>query len=151
VLYGTFGVGKTHLALGITRALCQQGFKCYFNTAAKLMNYLIEEKKGLRLSKAERFLDKFDLIVCDELGYISATEEGAELFFQLIAARYERKSILFTTNLTFSQWDKVFLNQLVTQAAVDRILHHCKTFNIDGPSQRSEDAKKNRAIQPKNS
>ena len=106
VLYGNIGVGKTHIALGLTRALCQQGFSCLFTTAAKMMTQLLEAKKDVTLSKKERELDKIDLIVFDEVGFVSATEEGAELFFQLIANRYERKSNLFTTNLPFSQWDK---------------------------------------------
>jgi DNA replication protein DnaC len=140
VLFGGFGVGKTHLALGILRALCQEGFHCYFSSVAQLMNMLVEEKRNLGLSKLERKLDKFDLIVCDELGYVSASPEGAELFFQLIAQRYERKSLLITTNLAFSQWDNVFQKTLMTQAALDRVLHHCKTFNINGHSQRAQDA-----------
>ena len=142
VLYGGFGVGKTHIALGTTRALCQKGLSCYFTTTSKLMNLLLEEKHHQRLSKIERQLDKYDLIVCDELGIVSATDEGSELFFQLIAQRYERKSLLFTSNLTFSEWDKIFLKPLVTQAAVDRILHHCQTFHIKGSSQREEDARR---------
>ena len=87
-------------------------------------------------------LDRFDLIICDELGYIPQTKDGADLFFQLISQRDERKSFLFTTNLTYSEWDKVFLNPLSTAAAVDRIIHKNETFHIKGPSWRAEAAKK---------
>ena len=138
VLYGEFGVGKTHLALGTTRAICQQGLSCLFITVPKLMTQLLEAKRETRLSRFMKALDKHDLIVCDELGFVSATEESAELFFQLIAERYERKSMLFTSNLAFGEWDKVFAKTLLTQAALDRILHHCKVIHIRGHSARTE-------------
>ena len=83
-----------------------------------------------------------DLIVCDELGYIPQTKDGADLFFQFISQRYERKSLIITTNLTYSEWDKVFLDAITTAAAVDRIIHKSETFNIRAPSWRREEAEK---------
>jgi DNA replication protein DnaC len=84
----------------------------------------------------------FDLIRCDELGYVPHDQDGADLFFQLIAQRAERKSLLITTNLTFSEWESVFINPRTTAAAVDRIIHKCETFNITAPSFRGKSAKK---------
>jgi DNA replication protein DnaC len=143
VFFGGFGMGKTHLSIGLGKALCANGFKVLFFSTHQLIERLMEAKKNLELASLFRRLDRFDLIICDELGYLPQTQEGADLFFQLISQRTERKSLLFTTNLTYSEWDKVFLNPMSTQAAVDRIVHHCETFNISGKkSFRAEEAEK---------
>lgn len=140
VFYGGFGVGKTHLAIALVRALCERGYKCYFSTLSSLIQKLIDARLENKLSDLNKKLDKYDLIVCDELGYLAQTQDGADLFFQLISQRYERKSILITTNLTYSEWDKVFLNPLNTAVAVERIVHNCLTYNIKAPSKRKEEA-----------
>lgn len=146
VFYGGFGLGKTHLAMGIGRALCGQGLRVFFSTVHDLIQQLLDAKKGLTLAQLFKRLDRLDLIICDELGYLAQTQEGADLFFQLISQRAERKSLLITTNLTYSEWDKIFLNPLSTAAAVDRIIHQCETFNISGPkSWRAEQAEKTAA------
>lgn len=148
VFYGGFGLGKTHLAIGIGRALCEHGMRVCFTTVHDLIQKLIDAKKALTLASLLKRLDRFDLIICDELGYLAQTQEGADLFFQLISQRSERKSLLITTNLTYSEWDKVFLNPLSTAAAVDRIIHLCETFNISGvKSWRAENAEKNASQQ----
>jgi DNA replication protein DnaC len=144
VLYGDIGVGKTHLAIGIIKKLCEKGIRCYFTSTSALIERLEEARKGLLLTNMWKRLDRYQLIVCDELGYIPQTKEGADLFFQFISQRYERKSILITTNLTYSQWFNVFLDEITTSAAVDRIIHHCKTFNIQGASWRQSQAKNNK-------
>lgn len=143
VFYGDIGTGKTHLAIGIIKKLCELGIRCYFTSTSALIEKLEEAKKGLQLASMWKRLDRYNLIVCDELGYIPQTKEGADLFFQFISQRYERKSILITTNLTYSQWSDVFLDEVTTSAAIDRIIHHCKTFNIRGPSWRQAQAKDN--------
>jgi DNA replication protein DnaC len=142
VFYGSFGVGKSHLANAIGRAQCAMGMRVLFVTVHHLIQQLVEAKQTLTLTTVFKKLDRFDLIICDELGYLAQTQEGADLFFQLISQRSERKSLLITTNLTYSEWDKVFLNPLSTAGAVDRIIHHCETFNIKGPSWRGIEAKK---------
>jgi DNA replication protein DnaC len=142
VLYGDMGVGKSHLAMAITRSLCERNFRCLFMSTAAFISELCAAQKNLMLSSLFRRLDRYDLITLDELGYTPQNQEGADLFFQLIAQRYERKSLMITTNLTFSEWDKVFLSTTSTAAAVDRIIHHCETFNIQGPSWRAESAKR---------
>ena len=145
VFYGSFGLGKTHLALSLTQMLCEKGFRCYFSSTHRLIDDLQKAKHNLELASLLKRLDRFDLICCDELGYCPHDQAGADLFFQLISQRYERKSMLFTTNLTYSEWDKVFINPLSTAAAVDRIIHKCETYNIGGPSWRAEQAKKKKS------
>jgi len=140
VLFGTFGVGKTHLAIALATALCEKKYRCLFTGTSALIESLLEAKKNLSIASTWKKLDTYDLIVCDELGYIPQTKEGADLFFQFIAQRYERKSLLITTNLTYSEWDKVFINETTTAAAVDRIIHRCETFNIQGDSWRKKEA-----------
>lgn len=142
VLYGSFGLGKSHLAMAITRNLCQKGYRCLYMSTAAFVNELCVAQKTLTLSSLFKRLDRFDLITLDELGYTPQSPEGADLFFQLISQRYERRSLMITTNLVYSEWDKVFLSSTATAAAVDRIIHNCETFNIKGPSWRAEMAKK---------
>lgn len=142
VFFGEIGVGKTHLALGLIREWCERKFRCFFTSTNALIESLLEAKKGLCQGNLWKRLDRYDVVVCDELGYLPQTKDGADLFFQFISQRYERKSIVITTNLTYSEWDKVFLNSVTTSAAVDRIIHNCETFNIQGPSWRQEEAKK---------
>ncbi len=145
VFYGDFGVGKSHLAEALIVKLCELGRKCYFTSTHTLIEQMIEAKKNLTLTHLLKRIDRFDLLALDELGFLPQTTEGADLLFQLISQRDERRSTLITTNLTFSEWDKVFVNPLSTAAAVDRIIHKCETFNIKGPSWRAETAKKRKS------
>lgn len=141
VFYGSFGVGKSHLAMAITRELCRHGHRCLFISTAAMINWLCAAQKDLVLASLFKKLDRFDLITLDELGYTPQTQEGADLFFQLISERYERRSLMITTNLAYSEWDQVFINKNATAAAIDRIIHNCETFNIQGPSWRGQAAK----------
>lgn len=145
VFFGDFGVGKSHLAATLTEKLCEMGFKCLFTSTHGLIAQLTSAKRDLTLVSLFKRLDKFDLIACDELGYVPHDQEGADLFFQLISQRCERKSLLITTNLTYSEWGEVFLNLRTTKAAVDRVIYNCETFNITGPSWRERTAKKRMA------
>lgn len=147
VLYGDVGVGKSHLAISLTIAACEAGYRSLFCSTQAMINRLLEAHKTLSLTSLFKKLDRFDMIALDELGYTPQTQEGADLFFQLIAQRSERKSLVITTNLPYSDWDKIFLNSMATKAAVDRIIFNCETFNILGPSWRAETARKR--AQPK--
>lgn len=142
VFYGSFGVGKTHLAIALAGKLCEAGFRCLFTTTHALIGSLLLAKRDLTLTALFKRLDRYDLIVCDELGYVPHDQDGADLFFQLISQRSERKSMVITTNLTYSEWDQVFLSARTTAAAVDRVIHNCETFNIGGPTWRGMEAKK---------
>jgi DNA replication protein DnaC len=141
VFFGSFGVGKSHLAIALIEKLCDAGMKCLFTSTHGIIGQLLTAKRDLTLASLFKRLDKYDLIVCDELGYVPHDQDGADLFFQLISQRSERKSMLITTNLTYSEWDQVFLNPRTTAAAVDRIVHNCETFNIEGPTWRGMTAK----------
>lgn len=142
VLYGEFGVGKSHLAATLTEKLCALGFKCLFSSTHQLIAQLVSAKRDLSLISLLKRLDKYDLVVADELGYVPHDQEGGDLFFQLISQRSERKSLLITTNLTYSEWGEVFGNLRTTKAAVDRVIYNCETFNITGPSWRERTAAK---------
>jgi DNA replication protein DnaC len=146
VFYGSFGVGKTHLSIALIKELVKKNIRCLFTSTHGLIEQMLEAKKNLMLQNLFKRLEKYDLLVCDELGYIAQSQDGADLFFQLLSLRTERKSVLITTNLTYSEWDRVFVNPLNTAAAVDRIIHKCETFNITGPSGRAEEAKKRNKI-----
>lgn len=146
VFYGSFGVGKTHLGIALIKELVKRNVRCLFVSTHGLIEQMLEAKKNLTLQNMFKRLEKYDLLVCDELGYIAQTQDGADLFFQLLSLRSERKSVLITTNLTFSEWDRVFINPLNTAAAIDRIIHKCETFNITGPSWRAEEAKKRNKV-----
>lgn len=136
VLFGSFGVGKTHLATSLLVHFCQQGIPCLFTTTHKIIQEMLQAKEKLLLNQFFKKIDKYDVILFDELGYVPQSEEGGNLFFQLISDRAERKSIMITTNLTFSEWDKVFANKLSTAAAIERVIHKSKVFTIKGPSKR---------------
>jgi DNA replication protein DnaC len=138
-------VGKSHLAMAIARELCQRDYRCLFTPTAALINELCIAQSNLTLSSLFRKFERYDLIILDELGYTPQTREGTDLFFQFISERYERKSLMITTNLPYSDWNKVFISEATTAAAVDTIVHRCETYNISGPSKRAEDAK-NRAM-----
>lgn len=145
VFYGGHGVGKSHLATVLTVAACEAGYRALYSSTQAMVTRLIDAHKTLTLASLFKKLDRFDLITLDELGYSPQSPEGADLFFQLISQRYERKSFVITTNLPYSDWESVFLNPMATAAAVDRIIHNCETFNISGPSWRAEEAKRRAA------
>jgi DNA replication protein DnaC len=141
VFFGPCGVGKTHLAIAITNKLCELGHKCLFKTTAKLIAELTEAQKSQKLIALYKRLDVFDLIVLDELGYVPTDQDGATLLFQLIADRSERKSLMITTNLVYSEWNTIFGSNIMTSAAVDRIIFNCETYTITGESWRQKRAK----------
>ncbi|WP_269473947.1 ATP-binding protein [Athalassotoga saccharophila] len=121
-------------AIGIEA--CEKGYNVSFKTAAKLVNELKEAKDERQLTKYARIFEKYDMVILDELGYISFDTEGSELLFQYIAMRYEKKSTVITTNLIFSDWIKTFHDTALTMALLDRITHNAIILNMNGESYR---------------
>lgn len=136
IFVGPPGTGKTHLSIAIGLNACTLGHKVYFSTAAGLINQLLEAKNEFRLSKRFRQLTRFDLIICDELGYIPFDRDGTDLLFQLVTARYEQGSMIITTNLPFSDWTNVFHDSATAAAVIDRLVHHSTIVAISGESYR---------------
>src|SRR5256714_2551448 len=146
-LIGSPGTGKTHLAIALGLAACRQGKRVRFVTAAALVTRLEEAQKQYQLDRVLNQLDRTDLLICDELGYLSFSRAGAELLFQVFADRYERRSLLVTSNLAFSEWNQVFQGERMTAALLDRLTHRCQIFEMNGESYRFRESmktKKNR-------
>jgi DNA replication protein DnaC len=141
-LVGNSGTGKTHVAIALGLAACRQGWRVRFFTAAGLVNRLEEAQKQYQLDRCLAQLDRADLLICDELGYLSFSRVGAELLFQLFADRYERKSLLITSNLPFGDWVQVFQGERMTAALLDRLTHKCHIFEMNGESYRFRESMK---------
>jgi DNA replication protein DnaC len=139
---GQPGTGKTHLAVAMGLAACRQGRRVRFFTAAGLVNRLEEVQKHYQLDRFLGQLDKTDLLICDELGYLSFSRSGAELLFQVFADRYERASLLVTSNLPFSEWGQVFQGERMTAALLDRLTHRCQIFEMNAESYRFRESMK---------
>jgi DNA replication protein DnaC len=138
ILYGPVGTGKTHMATAIGIAACNREKKVRFYRTATLVNELVEAKSNGTLKRFLKTLRKTDLLICDEWGYIPLDREGAQLLFQVIAERYERNSVIITTNLEFSKWNGIFYDEKLTSAIIDRLIHHCHLFVFAGKSYRLE-------------
>ena len=143
-LIGEPGTGKTHLAIALGLAACRQGRRVRFFTAAGLVTKLETAQQAHQLDRLLTQLDKLDLLICDELGYLSFSRTGAELLFQLFAERYERSSLLITSNLAFADWGQVFQGERMTAALLDRLTHRCHIFEMNGESFRFRESMKSR-------
>ena len=139
---GNAGTGKTHIAIALGLAACRQGRRVRFFTAAALVQRLEEAQKQYQLDRLLGQLDKTELLICDELGYLSFSRAGAELLFQVFADRYERRSLLLTSNLPFSDWGQIFQGERMTAALLDRLTHRCHIFEMNGESYRFRESMK---------
>lgn len=141
-LIGNSGTGKTHLTIALGQAACRAGHRVKFHTAQALVNQLEEAQKNFRLERMLTILGKIDLLIVDELGYISFSRAGAELLFQVFADRYERESILITSNLPFGEWGSIFQGERMTAALLDRFTHRCHIMEMNGESYRFRESSK---------
>ena len=146
--FGLPGTGKSHAASAIGHALVEAGHSVLFVPTYLLVQELLVAKRDLDLPRALRKLDLFELIILDDIGYVGQSPDEAEVLFTLMAERYERRSLLITSNLVFSQWDRIFKNPMATAAAIDRLVHHAVLLEFDVPSYRTEVAKKRGAPNP---
>lgn len=141
-LVGSHGTGKTHLATALGLAACRAGLRVRFFTAAELVNRLEKEQKQYTLDRFLTQLDRAHLLICDELGYVTMSRGGVELLFRVFADRYERGSILVTTNLPFGEWSQIFQGERMTAALLDRLTHHSHIFEMNGESYRFRESMK---------
>jgi DNA replication protein DnaC len=136
IFYGPPGVGKTHCLLAMGLAACMKGHRTLFTTAASLLTMLLDAKRDGFVSRRLKQLDRYALLLIDELGYIPFEREATDLLFQVISQRYERASTAITTNLAFEQWTQVFPDAMAASAVIDRLIHHGSVFELTGTSHR---------------
>jgi len=142
IALGPSGTGKTHVALGFGLAACQKGLKVRFTTAAALVHELVEAVDDRRLQRFQKTLASQDLLIIDELGFVPLSKTGAELLFEIISQRYERGSIIITSNLPFDEWTEVFGSERLTGAILDRLTHHVHILEMNGESYRLRQSRK---------
>ena len=139
IFCGTPGVGKTNLAVSIGIAAAKKRYCVYFITFQELISQLKKAASENRLEARIKWFCRYKLLIIDELGYQRMDVDSANLFFNLIAKRYEKLSTIITTNSPFSKWSDIFQEPVLTNALLDRLLHHCSVININGPSYRLKD------------
>lgn len=142
LLIGSSGTGKTHLACAIAFAACAQGRKVRFHTVTGLVTELMECREEKRLQRLQKQIQRLNLLVLDELGYVPFSKAGAQLLFEVVGRAYEQQSLMVTTNLPFEQWTEVFGSERLTGALLDRLTHRCHIIEANGESYRLRQAKK---------
>ncbi len=140
--FGNPGSGKTHLLCALGHELILRNRSVYFTSCALLVQRLLRAKSELWLEKELKRLDRFEALIIDDLGYVQQSREEMEVLFTLLAHRYEHRSILLTSNLVFSDWERIFKDPMTTAAAVDRLIHHSVILELNLPSYRMESAQK---------
>ena len=139
--FGKPGSGKTHLLCAVCHELARQGKRVYFATCDLMVQELLRAKQELVLDKLLKKLSKFDVLMIDDFGYVKQNREEMEVLFTLLAHRYERGSLLITSNLPFSQWETIFKDPMTTAAAIDRLVHHSVILELNVDSYRMQEAK----------
>ena len=147
IAVGNSGTGKTHVAFGLGLAACQRGMSVGFTTTAGLVHELMEARDKRRLLNLQQQLSRLNLLIIDELGFVPLSPTGAEFLFEVFSQRYERGSILVTTNLPFDEWTEVFGSERLTGALLDRLTHHVHILEMNGQSYRLKCSRENVATQ----
>lgn len=138
LLFGPSGIGKTHLASAIGYSLIEKGIRVKFSTTISMVQHLQKAKADLRLMEELAKMDKYRLLVLDDIGYVSKNDVETSVLFELISYRYESGSIIITANQPFSEWDKIFSDNMTTVAAIDRLIHHSTIIECSGESYRKK-------------
>ena len=141
-VFGHPGTGKTHVVSAIGHELVRQGHSVLFTPVASLVERLLQAKRDLSLSRELSKLDRIECLILDDIGYVQHDRAEMEVLFALLAQRYERKSVMITSNLVFSQWDRIFKDAMTTAAAIDRVVHHSIILELNVASYRAEAAHK---------
>jgi len=145
--FGLPGRGKTHLVCAIAHELIQRGYRVLFTATFALVQRLLVAKRELRLEDELAILDGFDAVLCDDIGYVQQNRDEMEVLFTFLAERYERRSVIITSNLVFSEWDRIFKDPMTTAAAIDRLVHHSVILEMTGTSIRWDLAQAERNAQ----
>jgi DNA replication protein DnaC len=140
LVFGNPGTGKTHLLSGIAHELVKRGRSVLFTPAYALVQSLVRAKRDLRLAAELKRLDRFEAVFLDDIGYVQQERAEMEVLFTFLSDRYERRSVLITSNLVFSKWEQIFKDSMVTAAAIDRIIHHARIVELDVESYRAQEA-----------
>ncbi len=144
LLFGNPGAGKSHLLSALGHEMVHRGRRMKYTSCAMLVQDLLAAKRDLCLSREIKKLAKYDGVIIDEMGYVQQSREEMEVLFTLLAERYERGSVLLTSNLPFSKWEGIFKDPMTTAAAIDRLVHHSIILELNIPSYRMEQARKDR-------
>lgn len=140
LVFGNPGTGKSHLVWGIGHELVRRGRSVLSIPAYALVQRLVAAKRSLRLAQETKKLDRYDALIIDDLGYVAQEREEMDVLFTLFAERYERRSMVITSNLVFSKWDQIFKDAMTTAAAIDRLVHHARILELNVDSYRVEEA-----------
>jgi DNA replication protein DnaC len=146
LVFGNPGSGKTHMLQAISQELIRRGHRMLFTSCEMLVQQLLIAKRDLKLSRLIQRYARYEGMIIDDLGYIRQTREEMEVVFTLLAERYERGSVLLTSNLPFSKWEGIFKDPMTTAAAIDRVVHHAVVLEFTGPSVRAEAAEQRAAL-----
>jgi DNA replication protein DnaC len=143
--FGNPGTGKTHVVSAIGHELVRQGHSILFSPVSALVEKLLVAKRDLHLTKELKRLDRFECLILDDIGYVQQDREEMEVLFTLLSERYERSSLMITSNLVFSKWDQIFKDPMTTAAAIDRVVHHSIILELNVPSYRAEAAQRRKS------
>jgi DNA replication protein DnaC len=148
LIFGNPGSGKTHVACAIGQELIRAGRKVTFTTCGLMVQDLLAAKRDLKLRGFLKKISRYEVLILDDIGYVQYSREEMEVLFNLLAERYERGSVILTSNLPFSGWEAIFKDPMTTAAAIDRLVHHSVILELNVPSYRAEQAKKSRQTPP---
>lgn len=145
LLFGNPGTGKSHLAIGLAKEWCLRGRRVFYTTAANMVQQLLRAKQALILDQAIKRIDRYEMLIIDDISYVPFERSETDVLFTLLSERYERRSLLITSNLVFSDWENIFKDKMTTTAAIDRLVHHATILELNAKSYRSQQAQQRKA------